>query len=111
MRSNYLSMLMILRFLLNVQSFNIILETCKTFHVFSSLNLNEIKSDCLLGIAKHNKEMPIDCNWKVLVHNKLKFLGLYYNYGQRLVNEYNFINSMGLSKILYISTMVKIPQQ
>ena len=74
-------------FILNVRSFNIILDTYKTFHVFSSLNLNKTKSEAAwLGIAKHSKEMPIECTWINLVNDKLKLLGLYYNYDQRLVN-------------------------
>ena len=105
----------------------------------SSLTLNETKSEAAwLGIAKRSKEMPTDCNWINLVNDKLKLLGLYNNYDQRLVNEYNFINtiksikdslnmwntrgltlagkitlfkSVGLSKILYISTVTKIPEQ
>ena len=69
-----------------------ILDTCKTFHVFSSLNINEAKSEAAwLGIAKHSKEMLIYCNWTNLVNDDLKLLGLYYSYDQRLVNEYNFI--------------------
>ena len=81
--------------ILNIHSFDIILDTCKTFHVFSSLTLNETKSEVARsGIAKHSKEMPIDCNWISLVNDKFKLFGLYDSYHQGLENEYNFINTI-----------------
>ena len=76
--------------------------------MFSPLNLNGTKSEAAwLGIARHSKEqgkeMPIEWNWINLVNDKIKLLGLYYNYDQRLVNEYNFINTIkSIKDSLYV---------
>ena len=86
-------------FILNVRYLKIIIDSCKTFHAFSFLNLNETKSEAVwLGIAKHSKEMLTDCNWIHLVNDKLKLLRLYYSYDQRLINEYNFFNTIKSTK-------------
>ena len=46
----------------NVQSLNLIFNTCETFEHFSSLKLNLEKSEaCWIGSARGKADKPINC--------------------------------------------------
>ena len=50
----------------NVESLNLIFNTCETFEQFSSLKLNLEKSEaCWIGSARGKADKPINCRWSI----------------------------------------------
>ena len=77
----------------NVQSLNLIFNTCETFEQFSSLKLNLEKSEaCRIGSARGKADKPINCRWINLNTDKIKTLGLYNSYDTNLANKCNFFS-------------------
>ena len=121
-------------FLVNdIQSLNCLFLTCTDFGHYSSLRLNEEKSEASwIGSNKSNTSKPLSCKWVNLKNDKIKILGCYSSYCKDLSEKYNFLEvinklktclhvwkskrltlagkilifkTMALSKILYIATM------
>ena len=62
----------------NVQSLNLIFNTCETFEHFSSLKLNLEKSEaCWIGSARSKADKPINCRLRELSRSSNKSLWLY----------------------------------
>ena len=58
---------------INVQSLNLIFNTCETFEHFSSLKLNLEKSEaCWIGSARGKADKPINCTWINLNTDKIR---------------------------------------
>ena len=123
----------------NVQSLNLIFNTCETFEQFSSLKLNLEKSEtCWIGSAKGKADKPINCRWIDLNTDKIRTLGVYNSYDIDLADKCNFFSivdnienclnlwssrdltlagriqifkTLAISKAVYISTMKNPPSQ
>ena len=77
----------------NVQSLNLIFNTCETFEQFSSLKLNLEKSEaCWIGSARGKADKPINCRWINLNTDKIRTLGVYNSYDTDLANRCNFFS-------------------
>ena len=77
----------------NVQSLNIIFNTCETFEQFSSLKLNLEKSEAWwIGSARGKADKPINCRWIDLNADKVRTLGVYNSYDTDLANKCNFFS-------------------
>ena len=120
----------------DIQSLNCLFLMCTEFGNYSSLRLNEEKSETSgIGSNKSNTSKPLPCKWVNLKNDKIKILGYYSSYCKDLSEKYNFLEvinklktclhvqksrgltlvgkililkTMALSKILYIATM-KVP--
>ena len=123
----------------NVQSLNLIFNTCETFEQFSSLKLNLEKSEaCWIGSARGKADKPINCRWIDLNADKIRTLDVYSSYDTDLANKCNFFSivdnignclnlyssrdltfagriqlfkTLAISKAVYISTMKNCPSQ
>ena len=123
----------------NVQSLNLIFNTCETFEHFSSLKLNLEKSEaCWIGSARGKADKPTNCRWINLNTDKIRTLGVYNSYDTDLANKCNFFsivdnienclnlwssrdlalagriqifNTLAFSKAVYVSTMINTPSQ
>ena len=104
--------------------------TCTDFENYSSLRLNEKKSEASwISSNKSNTSEPLLCKWINLTNDKIKVLGSYGRYYKDFSEKYNFLEAIfhvwksraltlagkilifktkALSKILYIATM-KVP--
>ena len=77
----------------NVQSLNLIFNTCETFEQFSSLKLNLEKSEaCWIGSARGKANKLINCRWINLNTDKIRTLGVYNSYDTDLANKCNFFS-------------------
>ena len=77
----------------NVQSLNLIFNTCETFEQFSFLKLNLEKSEaCWISSARGNADKPINCRWNDLNADKIRTLGVYSSYDTDLANKCNFFS-------------------
>ena len=122
----------------DIQSLNCLFLTCTGFGYYSSLRLNEEKSEARwIGSNKSNTSKPLPCKWVNLKNDKIKILGCYSGYCKGLSEKYNFLEvinklktcfhvwksrgltlmrkilifkTMVLSKILYIAT-TKVPSK
>ena len=83
---------------INVHSVELVLAICDTFQEFSSLKLNEEKSEaCWIVSKKHDKGNPY-CRWINLTDDKVCSLGVYHSYDPFIASRHNFLD---LVKILW----------
>ena len=117
----------------DVESLELIFQTCDTFQSFSSLKLNLNKSEaCWIGAKRGSNETLINCKWININCNAIRSLGIFNSYDTDLEEKLNFVDnlksikeiiniwkhrglslagrilifkSLALSKVLYASTM------
>ena len=74
----------------------LILETCATFQIFTSLKLNMEKCEaCWIGAEKDNPAEPINCKWVNIVSEAVRTLVIYNSYDTDLVEKLNFLDNQG----------------
>ena len=124
---------------INVHSMESVLAICDIFQEFSSLKLNKEKSEaCWIGSRKHDKDKPLNCRWINLTDDKICSMGVYHSYDPLIPSKHNFLdlvtilrdclqvwkfrslslsgkilvlNTLALSKSIYIATMIAPPKQ
>ena len=74
----------------DVRSLASILQTCETFQVYSSLELNLKKSEAYwIGAKRGSKEIPINCKWIYLNCNAIRTVVIFNSYDTDLVEKLN----------------------
>ena len=88
----------------DIQSLNCLFLTCTDFGNYSSLRLNEEKSEASwIGSNKSNTSKPLPCKWVNLTNDRIKILGCYGSYCQDLSEKYTFLEVISkLKKCLHV---------
>ena len=80
-------------FTLDINSLQLILNTCDKFEEYSSLKLSVEKCQaCCIGSAVGRQDSSINCNWVNLVEGELLVLGVHMSYDVTLAEKCNFFN-------------------
>ena len=108
------------------ESLKVFLDVLKSYEKVSGLKINISKSECMWIGANRNCKRPIKCLGVYLTYDYDEFIKL--NYKQRLkkmedtaflwrgrgltmVGRAQIINSLLLSKLIYIASMFPVPEE
>ena len=79
----------------DVNSLQLVFQTCSTFQLYSSLQLNLEKSEaCSIGNKMGSYQMPINCKWVKIKCDAMRTLGIFSSYEKDLEQEMNFLDNL-----------------
>ena len=77
----------------NVDTLQLVFQTCSTFQLYSSLKLNLEKSEaCWIGNKMGSYEIPISCKWVNIKCNAMRTLGIFNSYEKDPEEKLNFLD-------------------
>ena len=77
----------------DVSSLKTIFQTCATFQLYSSLNLEKSEA-CWIGNRMGSDEMPINCTWVDIKYIVIRTLGIFNSYDKDLEQKLNFLDNI-----------------